>query len=77
MGELSDYAHYHEDENHAAQERIAQLTAERDALRDALAELLDLGEWMWSEADDKTLLSIYLTEKDYDEFNALAQVEAR
>ncbi len=37
----------------------------------AIDELDSIGEWIWSEADDKTLLSIYLTESHHTELTDL------
>ncbi len=37
------------------------------ALTEAIDELDSLGEWIWSEPDDKTVLSIYLTEAHHTE----------
>lgn len=64
-------------------ERIAQGLNERNALmaevkklRDALIDILDAGDWMWSETDDATIYKIYLAEKDFTEFSDLALAEA-
>jgi hypothetical protein len=37
------------------------------ALTSAVDELDSLGEWVWSEPDEKTLLSIHLTESHHTE----------
>lgn len=65
-------------------ERIAQGLNERDALmaenkklRDALLDLLDAGDWRWSEADDASVFSIIISEKDFTKFSDLALVEAQ
>lgn len=39
------------------------------ALVAAIDELDDMGEWIWSEADDATLLSIHLSESHHTELN--------
>ena len=36
-------------------------------LRAALMELIDMGEWTWSEADDTTLYTIHLRDEHYQE----------
>lgn len=41
-------------------------------LREAIADVLDLGEWTWSEADDATLFTIHLRESHYQELLELA-----
>jgi hypothetical protein len=44
-------------------------------LREALADVLDVGEWTWSEADDATLFTIHLRESHYTELMNLINPE--
>jgi hypothetical protein len=53
---------------------IAGLKNEIEAMRtralkaeDAIVELIGLGEWTWSEADDTTLFTVHLRDKHYEE----------
>lgn len=51
--------------------------AEIKKLRDALIDILDAGDWRWSEADDAAIFVIYLSEKDFTEFSDLALAEVK
>lgn len=51
--------------------------ASRQQYIDALAELMDLGEWTWSEADDCTLYTIHLRESHHKELTELLSEAAQ
>jgi len=61
-------------------EREAREQGEGDymnGLRAALMELIDMGEWTWSEADDTTIYTIHLRESHYQELIELIAARSR
>lgn len=44
----------------------ARLIAQAPAMLDALVELWEAGEWVWNEADEATIFTIRLSERDHN-----------
>jgi hypothetical protein len=50
-----------------ARESLEAMRTRALKAEDALVEIIDLGEWTWSEANDATLFTIHLREAHYEE----------